>query len=106
MFDLLLFQEKYPSKSHSGGGGSYYDRYGDRSSKESPSYNRLRDDSPGRPSPRYQNKSSYKDRAKERIDKGKLLHFYFNQHHLTRIDKVIKSMGMHFCCVTHIYISK
>ena len=71
---FVLLQEKYPSKTASGGGGSggsYYDRYGDRSGKEAPSaYNRVRDESPGHSNPRYQNKSSYKERAKERVDKG------------------------------------
>lgn len=62
--DSHLYQSsQYPSKSYNEG----Y-RESDRYKKDS-SYDRSRD-SPNRASPRYHNKNSYIERAKERMDKG------------------------------------
>ena len=56
--------DKHPSKSH-----PYNDRYDPM--RESPSYNRHRDESPDtRPSPRYHNKSSYMEREKHKLERG------------------------------------
>ena len=59
---VLSLQDKYPSKNH-----SYSDRYNDR--HESPGGRRgsSREHSPHN---RYQNKQSYMDRNRERLQKG------------------------------------